>query len=114
MRNRRLRSGTSGRVRKDMAGGVRVRRVQSRVPTTEDRQRAIQEDGVYGYGLRESLRQHEYTQWASLLTRDLARREARISDHVWKMYREESVTEDIARSYIGASEFIKRSQRHVR
>lgn len=52
--------------------------------------------------------------WASLLTRDLACREARISDHVWKMYREESVTEDTARSYLGISEFIRRSQRNVR
>ncbi|EAB6707544.1 plasmid transfer ATPase TraJ [Salmonella enterica subsp. enterica] len=98
----------------DMLELMRFIVMQRLVPTTDGRQRALQEYVLFDDELRESLRQHEYTQWASLLTRDLARREARISDHVWKMYREESVTEDIARSYIGASEFIKRSQRHVR
>lgn len=98
----------------DMLELMRFIVMQRLVPTTDGRRRAIQEYVLFDDELRESLRQHEYTQWASLLTRDLARREARISDHVWKMYREESVTEDIARSYIGASEFIKRSQRHVR
>ncbi|EAX3090876.1 hypothetical protein ATP20_23510 [Salmonella enterica] len=64
--------------------------------------------------LRESLRRHEYTQWATVLNKDLAAQEARISDQVWKKYQENRVSEETVRSYLGNSEFIKRRQHHVR
>lgn len=96
----------------DMLELMRFIVMQRLVPTTDGKRRAIQEYVLFDDELRESLREHDYTQWATLLNRDLANRQARISDHVWKMYQEEAVTEDIARSYIGTSEFTKRSQHH--
>lgn len=96
----------------DMLELMRFIVMQRLVPTTDGRRRAIQEYVLFDDALRDALRRQDYTRWAMQLNQDLACREARISDHVWKMYREKSVTEDTARSYIGTSEFIKRSQRH--
>lgn len=96
----------------DMLELMRFIVMQRLVPTTDGKRRAVQEYVLFDDELRESLRKHDYTQWPTLLNRDLTHREARISDHVWKMYQEEAVTEETARSYIGTYEFNQRSQQH--
>ncbi|ECG6807099.1 plasmid transfer ATPase TraJ [Salmonella enterica subsp. enterica serovar Muenchen] len=86
--------------------------MQRLVPTTDGRRRAVREYVLFDDEFRESLRRHAYTEWATLINRGLADRQMRISDHVWKMYQGQEVTESVARSYIGSGEFTKRSQRH--
>lgn len=98
----------------DMLELMRFIVMQRLVPTTDGRRCAIQEYVLFDDELRESLRRHEYTQWATVLNKDLAAQEARISDLVWKKYQENRVSEETVRSYLGNSEFIKRRQHHVR